>query len=84
MRNADRLYKLKEAKTLKKPEKIVQKRKKKREKQNFRQAMEKELREHKSSFIVFYILRALAIVAFVRQLMRGSYESAFLDRKSVV
>ena len=62
---------------MKKPEKIMQKRRKKREKQNFRQAMEKELREHKSSFIVFYILRALAIVAFVRQLMRGSYESAF-------
>jgi len=39
--------------------------------------MEKELREHKSSFIVFYILRALAIVAFVRQIMRGGYESAF-------
>ena len=54
-----------------------QKRKKEREKRNFRQAMEKELREHRSSFIVFYILRALAIVALVRQLMRGSYESAF-------
>lgn len=47
------------------------------EKRNFRQAMEQELREHKSSFIVFYILRALAIVAFVRQIMRGGYESAF-------
>lgn len=47
------------------------------EKKNFRQAMEKELREHRSSFIVFYILRALVIVAFVRQLMLGSYESAF-------
>lgn len=47
------------------------------EKRNFRQAMEQELREHKSSFIVFYILRALAILAFVRQIMRGSYESAF-------
>lgn len=54
-----------------------EKRKKEREKRNFRQAMEKELREHRSSFIVFYILRALAIVALVRQLMRGSYESAF-------
>lgn len=44
---------------------------------NLRQAMEKELREHRSSFIVFYILRALAIVALVRQIMLGSYESAF-------
>jgi len=54
-----------------------QKQAKRREKRNFRQAMEKELREHKSSFIVFYTLRALAIVAFVRQIMRGGYESAF-------
>ena len=44
---------------------------------NFRQAMEKELHEHRSSFVVFYILRLLIIVAFVRQIMRGGYESAF-------
>nr|WP_326166645.1 hypothetical protein [uncultured Oscillibacter sp.] len=54
-----------------------QKQARQREKRDFRQAMEKELREHKSSFIVFYVLRALAIVAFVRQIMRGGYESAF-------
>jgi len=53
------------------------KQEKRREKRNFRQAMDKELREHKSSFIVFYTLRALVIVAFVRQIMRGGYESAF-------
>ena len=40
------------------------KRAKRREKKNFRQAMEKELREHKSSFIVFYTLRLLVIVIF--------------------
>ena len=39
--------------------------------------MEKELREHKSSFLVFYTLRLLVIVVFVRQLFRGGYESAF-------
>ena len=50
---------------------------KKRRNSTFRQALDKELREHKSSFIVFYILRALVLVALVRQLMRGSYESAF-------
>lgn len=54
-----------------------QKQARRQEKRNFRQAMEQELREHKSSFIVFYILRALAILAFVRQIMRGGYESAF-------
>lgn len=47
------------------------------EKKNFRKAVEQELREHKSSFIVFYILRALVLVTLVRQLMLGSYESAF-------
>ena len=52
---------------------------KKREKKSFRQAMDRELREHKSSFIVFYVLRALVIVALVRQLMLGSYESAFFS-----
>ncbi len=50
---------------------------KKSYKKAFRSAMERELREHKSSFIVFYTLRALVIVVLVRQLMRGSYESAF-------
>lgn len=43
----------------------------------FRQAMSKELREHKSSFLVFSILRVLVIVVLVRQIMLGSYESAF-------
>ena len=53
------------------------KQEKKREKKSFRQAMDRELREHRSSFIVFYVLRALVIVVLVRQLMLGSYESAF-------
>lgn len=53
------------------------KRARRREKKSFRQAMEKELREHKSSFIVFYTLRLLVILIFVRQIMIGGYESAF-------
>lgn len=47
------------------------------ERRNFREAMKKELREHKSSFFVFYFLRALVILTLARQLWRGSYESAF-------
>ena len=39
--------------------------------------MARELREHKSSFIVFSVLRLLVIVVLVRQLFNGSYESAF-------
>lgn len=53
------------------------KQEKKQYKKAFKEAMDRELREHKSSFIVFYVLRALVLVALVRQLMRGSYESAF-------
>ena len=58
-------------------EKKARKRLKKREKRSFRQAMAMELREHRSSFIVFAVLRALVIVTLVRQIMLGSYESAF-------
>ena len=39
--------------------------------------MEKELREHRSSFVVFYTLRLLVIVIFIRQIIIGGYESAF-------
>ena len=42
-----------------------------------KEAMRRELREHKSSFLVFSVLRALVIVSLARQLWRGSYESAF-------
>lgn len=48
-----------------------------RSRKAFRQAMTKELREHRSSFLVFSVLRVLILVSLVRQLMRGSYESAF-------
>ena len=53
------------------------KQEKQREKKSFRQAMDRELREHRSSFIVFSVLRVLVIVVLVRQLMLRSYESAF-------
>lgn len=50
---------------------------KKQYKKAFQEAMARELREHKSSFIVFYILRLLVIVVLVRQLMLANYEGAF-------
>ena len=50
---------------------------KKREKKNFRQAMAKELREHRSSFLVFYTLRILVLVVLIRQLFLRNYEGAF-------
>lgn len=49
----------------------------KREKRAFQKAIQMELREHKSSFLVFSVLRVLVIVSLVRQIMLGSYESAF-------
>ena len=53
-------------------------RKEKRQyKKAFQEAMAKELREHRSSFIVFLILRLLVIVVLVRQLMLANYEGAF-------
>ena len=53
------------------------KREKKQYKKAFREAMARELREHKSSFIVFYILRLLVIAVLVRQIMLANYEGAF-------
>lgn len=41
-------------------------------------AVNMELREHKSSFAVFSVLRALVIVSLVRECFLQSYESVFL------
>ena len=51
---------------------------KKREKKNFRQAMERELREHRSSFVVYMVLRAFVIVTMVLQMLNHNYENVFL------
>ena len=53
------------------------KREKKHYKKAFKEAMAKELREHRSSFLVFYTLRFLVLVVLVRQIMLRSYESVF-------
>lgn len=62
---------------MKREEKNIRKREKRQMKKAFRQAMDQELREHRSSFIVFTILRILVIVVLVRQLFQNNYESAF-------
>ncbi len=41
-------------------------------------AMEKELREHKSSFIVFSVLRILVVLVMVLQALNRNYENVFL------
>ena len=53
-------------------------------KRTFREAMARELREHKSSFIVFYTLRLLVLVVLVRQLMMRHYEAAFFCVLAIV
>ena len=57
--------------------KKMTKQEKKTEKKNFRHAMVRELREHRNSFVVFYVLRVLVLVSLVRQIMLRNYEGAF-------
>lgn len=45
---------------------------------NLSEALYMELREHKSSFIVYFTLRLLVIVMMVLQLMNRNYENVFL------
>lgn len=45
----------------------------------FTRAMGKELREHRSSFMVYMVLRVLVILVLVVQLQEGNFESAFLS-----
>ncbi|WP_456298550.1 hypothetical protein [Lientehia hominis] len=62
-------------------EDIVKKEEKKRKKRNkgaFSTALGMELREHKSSFFVYFILRLFVIATMVLQLFRGNYENVFL------
>ena len=60
------------------------KERKRREKKSMKQAMAKELREHRSSFIVFYTLRLLVLVVLVRQLFLHNYEGAFFCILTIV
>ena len=54
-----------------KREKTTRRLRRRWEKKAFRKAMDKELREHRSSFIVFSILRILVLAVLVRQIPRA-------------
>ena len=41
-------------------------------------ALQMELREHKSSSIVYFVLRALVILVLIRQVLNQNYENVFL------
>ena len=45
---------------------------------NFGRAMHMELREHKSSFIVYFVLRLLVLAMMVLQVLNRNYENVFL------
>jgi len=45
---------------------------------NMKRAVEMELREHKSSFIVYCVLRLLVIIAMILQIFNKNYENVFL------
>ena len=45
---------------------------------NLGEALHMELREHKSSFIAYFTLRALVIVMLILQLLNRNYENVFL------
>ena len=45
---------------------------------NMGKAMDMELREHKSSFVVYFVMRLLVIVMMVLQLLNRNYENVFL------
>lgn len=45
---------------------------------NMKEALDMELREHRSSFIVYVVLRLVVIVTMVLQFLNGNYENFFL------
>lgn len=45
---------------------------------NISKALHMELREHRSSFIVYFVLRIFVIVTMVLQFLNGNYENFFL------
>ncbi|MGM9619079.1 MAG: hypothetical protein ACI3W8_04515 [Oscillospiraceae bacterium] len=63
-----------------------QKRKRERQwrKQTFKEAMSRELREHRSSFVVFYVLRLLVFVVMVRQFFLHNFEGMFFCILTVI
>lgn len=52
--------------------------KKKSRFKNLWKAIDMELREHKSSFMVYFFLRIWVTVVLIRQIFNGNYESVFL------
>lgn len=54
------------------------KQEKRQRRKHIKEALHMELREHKSSFIVYFILRILVIITMILQFLNGNYENFFL------
>ena len=67
-----------------KQSKIARQQEKQWRKRTFKEAMGKELREHRSSFVVFYLLRLLVFVVLVRQFFLRNYEGMFFCILTVI
>lgn len=52
--------------------------KKNKRRQEMKRALDMELREHKSSFVVYLVLRALVVLMMVLQIFNRNYENVFL------
>lgn len=59
-------------------------REKKRRLRALRKAIDMELREHRSTFIVFSVLRIMVLVCMIRQVFLHNYESFFLSVLTLV
>ena len=57
---------------------------KKQKRKNIKKAMDIELREHRSTFIVYLIIRAIVIAVMIRQIFMGNYENVFLCALTLV
>lgn len=62
----------------KKEKKELKKEQKKKQRQQFWKALNMEIHEHKSSFLVYVVLRALVILCMVLQIFNQNYENVFL------
>ena len=62
----------------KKEAKMANGKRQKKKRSPLSEAMRLELREHRSSFLVYVILRALVVVMMILQLLNRNYENVFL------
>ena len=51
---------------------------KKKYRENFKKAVKMEIREHKSSFAVYMIIRSIVFLVMIRQAFNGNYENVFM------